>query len=1217
MKKNFRMALVFALAGATLMYTGCTKDYDEDINALEQKVNALETDLSQKVSDLQGQVANLKSSISALEAADAALQKSVDANKADIKTLQDKVAAIEKAIADLNKYATKDELKAATDALDAKIAEAKQSILDEAKKLQDQIDELKEKLAADEEKIAALEAAQKEIDNVYGFLSDELRAIVFLPDFYFGGIESTSFDFVSLWGLEPVKLAKDLSDKVDHNKAPLVYKKDGKTTATDNVVMKNGKAVMYAVDPDTFDYIYGADGKPVVWNKNVKSAAGKDALQFPWFPANRTMGQLGVAYYDLNPSSFPTDSAEWRLRGMNRRYETKADEALFWAPVFEGITNNGGEAAVQYSIANPELVFNSIIAAFPACADSIAKAEAKAEPSEKIEVRETFKRMIMRMYTQFFEGIGDTNVPVMQLIATLSDGRDIKSDWHAVTSDEELVDHLAFTAASKYTTESKTDCGAVQNKKVDLYADAYLAGENEPSVPVKYNGGPVDLSKIIAIHTVSPATNELYGAYTLDEFTKKYPGFSYKFELIPYKIGNNVTEEQMYGQIDGNNFTPCWVESKDGKAVSHVIEKDSEDGVSSVGRFPIVLAYLVDEAGNSYAVGYFKIEIVKDAKVVDETWLEIPDLGKVPYICGPFTLRTNWHQFSYFVLEQLKVDYDEFVNDYTLKGIYGYESVKDAKGNKSTQFVPIVLAEAGKEAALKLDNANLNKDTGFEGYTFDKPGTDYGTAIYDLDNSGTGINDAFEWTVAGKAKDKSIYFKFEKSKYEVVYFEMKADVADAAKFDFGANKIANEWFDDINADPKNTARINVLVPNQDGDDVTEFYRDLKRFFIGYKPAMVLTDDADPVYKNYFDNNKNNDDQYDPAELEGAFKFYFSGTQPKVVFTDKDGNSITLADTLNDNKTVVDLSEIQLYVNNWDGGTSDSLYVPQFKKVNNQIVPVTEKKKVNGQEKDVPVLVPDRLIATLDTTGLVTYFPDSNTDVWSKKLLNLWSYTQTAQERMLYANVLVKTTYGECEIPAGDAGFYLRFVRPLDINFKPADVAQESAVNGFNVLVAEFFSNIVDWNKQSLIKPETEKKTVDGKEVEVPTGYFVENVISGVHMYQYYQFTELVLDLDNALRDNWDTKDLTKIGKLKDVTPEAQLALGTVDPETDVFTAGEGNSLDISDIENLKNAALNYRNDRAVVETFNLYIPVCINYAWGTISETLKIQVKKTADTDPK
>ena len=114
-------------------------------------------------------------------------------------------------------------------------------------------------------------------------------------------------------------------------------------------------------------------------------------------------------------------------------------------------------------------------------------------------------------YTKLLETKDETIVPVMQLIATLSDGREVKSDWHSVTAEEELVDHLAFTAASKYTTENDDDCGAVAGKIVDLYEDAYAAGENEPSVPVKYNGGPVDLSKIIAIHTINPTAINAIG----------------------------------------------------------------------------------------------------------------------------------------------------------------------------------------------------------------------------------------------------------------------------------------------------------------------------------------------------------------------------------------------------------------------------------------------------------------------------------------------------------------------------------------------------------------------------------------------------------------------------------------------------------------------------------------------------------------------------------
>ena len=41
MKKIFRMAMVFALAGAALL-TGCTKDYAEDIAALQNKITELE-----------------------------------------------------------------------------------------------------------------------------------------------------------------------------------------------------------------------------------------------------------------------------------------------------------------------------------------------------------------------------------------------------------------------------------------------------------------------------------------------------------------------------------------------------------------------------------------------------------------------------------------------------------------------------------------------------------------------------------------------------------------------------------------------------------------------------------------------------------------------------------------------------------------------------------------------------------------------------------------------------------------------------------------------------------------------------------------------------------------------------------------------------------------------------------------------------------------------
>ena len=1201
MKKIFRMALVFALAGATLMYTGCSKDYTEDINNVKSSVS----DLQNKLGELNNELSALKSSVSSLEAAYKAAD---DLIKGDVTDLKTRVAKVEEAIKDLSKYATKDELNEAVKGVEKKISDAKAEIKKTTDDLQKQINDLKEQLAKDEEAIKKLEAAQKEVDNVYGFLSDELRAIVFFPDFYFAGVEATSYDFATFWGYKPVALGKADTSHQDHEGAALEFPKGAKTTAEVNV-KKNmfGQPIQYAVDRQSASYIYDEKGNMVEYKDAYKYAKAGSYMPFYYFPANFSQGQIGRAYYDLNPSSFPLDSAAWSLNGMDRNYVVKADESVFWDPIFEGISKVDGHAEVLYSIDDPAAVFTSVIDAF-----MYQYAKRGAVPENSWNTQAEYRRYLIKMYTDYLME-STSHLPVMQLQADLDDERSVVSDWHAIASGEELVDHLAFAKDNKWLTDS-TDCGAIQNAmgvtvKKDLYEDAYAAAAKKPSVQVLYNGGPVDLAKLIAIHTID-SYGDTYNDYTLDEFNAKYPSFSYKFELIPYKVGGEVTSEEMYGQIDGTEFTPCYVVSKDKNAESKPIEKGSEDkqGVSAVGRMPIVLAYLVNnETGESYAVGYFKIEIVKEIREADERFFEIPDLGKVPFICNPFTLRTNWHEFSYFVLEALKVDYKEFIEDFELQGIYGYEFV-EKYGSVVSELTKIADASADQEVHLTYSEPYVKDPVN---NVIDYKDVDYGFASYNKDESGSTINDAFTWKVnpqdIGAGKAKSIYFKFinKTDKYDIVYIEMKADVAGPAKFDFGANKISNEWFDDIDGEVKNTARINVLVPNVTSDDVTKFYRDLNRFFIGYKPGLTLTEDSDPVYQNYFDEKANaaKKEQYNPAELAGEYKFHFSATQPVIANIDKYTNYWVDAD----GKKMT--TNLPLYSNWW--ADSSKLYVPAYQ-WNNFTKAYEEVKKevtlADGSKVKVPELIDSNLVATLEPTGMVTYsYAEGQTA--AKVLLNLWSYTLTDQAKMLYANVLVTTTYGECKIDAGDANFHLRFVRPLDVNFKAAEVAQESAVNGFNVLIAEFISGITDWNKQGVIKPEV----VNKKE----TGYFVANIISGVNMYEYYKFTKLILDLENAERDHFKVGDDNARDLLKNVTPEAQLQLGSVDPKTDVFTPGGSNELDISNLENLKGAAINYRNDRAVVETFNLFIPVSVEYAWGTITETLQIKVKKTADTDPK
>lgn len=1146
MKKIFRMALVFALAGATLMYTGCSKDYTEDINNVQSSVS----DLQNKLGDLNNELSALKSSVSSLESAYKAAD---DLIKGDVSDLKAKVAELEKAVKDLSKYATKDELNEAVKGVEKKISDAKADIKKVTDDLQKQINELKEKLAKDEEALKKLQEAQKEVDNVYGFLSDELRGLVFQPDFYLAGVEATSYDFGDFIGVEPfgIAAAKEMTVATDTSGSTtkVVFPKGAKAEARDIAVRNDkGKYVLYQLDPKTGWYLI----------KDGQLVPSTDGKGMPFWYADMTQGQVGLATYDMNPSSFPVDSAEWSMVGRDVPYIVKSSEAEGWAPVVNSVVKNEkNQAEVNFSIENPEYVFTTV-------ADAFRELLAEEEDVPAQELQAQALAIV----------VGEPNIADVQLKATLSNGREVSSDWHAVSSGEEYVSHLAFSLKNGYVTENEDDCGqAIVNKQVkvkDLYYDAYDAAENAPSVKVKYNGGPFELADKIDVHTYDMATEKV-NIYTLAEFNKKYPEYHYVFELVPYTIGDNVTSEEMYGKIDGTNFIPCYVESTGGKAKSIEIEKDSEDGISSVGRMPIVLVYLVNnETDYSYAVGYFKILIDKDAREPETRTFEIPGLDKVPFICGPFTLSTNWHEFSYFVLENLKVEYAEFLKNYEFKGIYGYENVQKAPNVFASELVELASAAPGDTVELKYNDPKLKKEV------------NYGKAAYTQDKSGTGINDAFTWTVApqdiGQGNSKSIYFRFESGAYDIVYFEMKADVAAAAKYDFGANKIANEWYDDIDGEAKNTTRINVLVPNKTSDDVTDFYRDLNRFFIGYQPSMVLTEDSDPVYANYFD-KKADKTKYDPAELEGEFTFYFADEQPAI-------------------------NGVQLYTNYW--GTSDTLYVAQYEKKAGKDVMVTDTVKVEGKDVIVPAIIDTNVIAYFDSTVIKYYYKDG--EAMSKTLLNLWSYTETDQAKMLYANILVKTTYGECEIPAGDNGFHVRFVRPLDVNFKSADVAEESAVAGFNVLIAQFVKDITDWNKQNVIVPEKDSK---GK----LTGFYVANVIKDVNMYEYYKFTKLILDLEHAKRDHFKIGDDDAQELLTKVTPDAQLALGTVDSKG-VFTESGTNELDITDLATLKTAAINYKNDRAVVETFNLYIPVAIEYAWGTINEVLVIKVKPTSDTTP-
>ena len=158
MKKIFRFAMVFALAGATLLYSGCTKDYEKDIESVKADLKELQEGT---IADQQAQIEKLSGQVGQLETLTSNLQTAVN----NINT------AIEGIRSDVSKKADKTELESVKNALNAQISN-----------INDAIESIKTTLSqkADKswvEQTFATKAALEQVSNTLGSLQSTVSGI--------------------------------------------------------------------------------------------------------------------------------------------------------------------------------------------------------------------------------------------------------------------------------------------------------------------------------------------------------------------------------------------------------------------------------------------------------------------------------------------------------------------------------------------------------------------------------------------------------------------------------------------------------------------------------------------------------------------------------------------------------------------------------------------------------------------------------------------------------------------------------------------------------------------------------------------------------------------------------------------------------------------------------------------------------------------------------
>lgn len=525
-----------------------------------------------------------------------------------------------------------------------------------------------------------------------------------------------------------------------------------------------------------------------------------------------TLGSKDEVVYHMNPSSAAEDDYSYRFLYDNPEYiSTRANGAGVTVNYLDKVKEDG-DLKVTYQLESPELL-----------------AGKGGEHTES------------------------SNISVMALEAktlNASEEKTITSDYAALVPVVESLQAIAFI---DHTTFENPACPK------DLYNTGEEALKNVATLDWEYNGGTLDLSQLLQVHYLSqnwtlPTPSGVHQSMGYEEVVERY-GLKWQYQMLPYTLGTNQTSESMYGMVDQNTgeFTPCMVigendgagdETGNGNITQQPIAEGSEEGVSAIGRRPIVLVTLENEAGDIVLAGYIKINITRE---MNETGVVV-DSWEAPYVCDGFSNTFSWADMSDEVIEMLHMSISDFRDAYSM--VRGETYIKDANNE------------------MKLVSGNI-----------------YGTMIEHKDAQVPTTNDVVEWAgsiteldnilAAATNREFTLYAKFISNKdggINYVYVGMTIKVVEAPEVKF-VERIDRYWYpESLAKEERDTVRMNVPRPTNAGIgswEVLDYFKDIDEYYVGNRVQIELTDAPQNVW-------------YNLTTLGTNYYFRFAATQDNLV-----------------------------------------------------------------------------------------------------------------------------------------------------------------------------------------------------------------------------------------------------------------------------------------------------------------------------------------------
>lgn len=975
MRKHFlKVSLIGLLAVSMPMsFTSC-KDYDDDI----EEINKTTDELSEQLAALKAaSEANATAAAAAKTAADAAKTAADAAQNSANAAAQEAAAA--KLEAELAKQAA---AKAKQEAIDAAIAEIEK--LKNSIATQEAFDKLATQVAAIEEglnktngkvdanaaAIAQLQIQMKAVE-AYKALIEANSSLIKENAKKIAAIETSIADIQS-----SIKVLQSNIDALESEIEKELDKIAKQITAINadlvTILSKELRSLvfipgLYADGIEAVEYEYTAystqnGSKPAIALNNENGVECKlvtsqtNAYSYK-VAGSGTFNPLKTIQYHLNPSSAVVN----------------ADDLSFVSRDVEVISRGNN------SVAKPQINKD-----FVSSNDGILSVGFTAE-GKNIKTAQS----------------GEGSVFALQAEIKRAEKEDttITSDYALLYASKVIPQAIAFNTPSL----KNLDC---VNTNDEVYRTVNEVIANEPTLTVNYDDN-IDLSKYLAIHYDWETNTKNEGTHKVWAYGEEgHYGLHYEYALIDYLVGGNATSDSKYAKIDAKTgvLTPCIVDAS-GNTLN-------QQGVSSIGRVPMVRVTVLDGDNKVVLSAFIRISIAHRAEV--KTTAEF-NLGEQKFGCDNAIAAISWSEISYQLLEMTatksKAEFD---------ALYQLVTVDNNGTIQARQYASNKDANSGF-AAHMIGEITERVDP-----------TDATTTVLQWELT----KENMQWVYEQKDHTYQIYVCYVHRvapRLNPVIF-MPLTISVSKPEGTVSEKIKEYWFgikDGMSSkdfDGDACVRMNVQYPINDGNTL-DYTVDFNQVWVKNTPLISAT----PGYPSfsaasiYTAQNGQN----------GGYKYYFSH------MNNRSENGITYSVEASKADCIYACSDNPAHVHSsgysatYENAKAHAL-LANSGEYNNTIL------KANGVE-----------IAKLDqNTGNITYLNNDE----AKRLLNLWD----AQEARLYVYVGV-CAYNECGLSLAlkDAVYPAYFLRPITMKDNKSGYFVDAEANGSYVNLFDLLDT-EDW-----------------------------------------------------------------------------------------------------------------------------------------------------------